>query len=254
MVKSINTGVVSKSEIVAQNTEEMSNMAPTEIQVDKSNGIEHLEICTESSASWDQPICHAKKHGWIHACTHNSVSGSNKINLNSEKGFCAMGVDMAPGNYYTKLVEKLGAPSYCIPEIKSNNNPQPAQCTWTGDAVKTTTGADSITIRNELIAHQSPMPHVDFLYSTSKIPGLTAHRASKLAHASGSIMVDRLKNEVTARCGMNIKNQVTLSFAQDVAEGKHDDKDVCQVKKAYEYSIMNNVHHDNYIDFMGEKK
>ena len=109
-----------------------------------------------------------------------------------------------PEEYKNTLVQALGTPSGYTPK----------SVTW--EFQKTYT---RVVIRDEYIAHDFPVPHHDFVYSYAKIK-LTPAQACALLKVSGSIMPDLLKGEVGARCGGLTKNDVTLSFALDVAEGK----------------------------------
>ena len=74
--------------------------------------------------------------------------------------------------------------------------------------------AATIVLRNEYIAHTFPRAHHDFVYTTAKTK-LTAKQAARLPLVTGSIIVDGLKHEVTARCGDLTANAVTLSFVDD---------------------------------------
>lgn len=76
-----------------------------------------------------------------------------------------------------------------------------------------------VKIKDESITHDFPMSHKDFVYATMK-QKLTPEQVGELAKVTGSIMYDGLKGEVTARCGMMIKNGVSLGFVEDIASGK----------------------------------
>lgn len=193
---------------------------------------------------------------WITGCDTDKVTGKNSIsnsNNRSKDKFCAM--DLSPGKYYEEMKTKFGEPTYCVGATGNKNDKSynPGKCVWAGDDIHEKTGAFKLTLKNELIAHKSPMPHVDYIYSTAKIDGLNPERASKIAYASGSIMVDQLKGEVTARCGKLLKNQVTLNFANNVASGKYDNICANGVAEIYSMSIKNNILSDSFPDAMGEK-
>lgn len=74
-------------------------------------------------------------------------------------------------------------------------------------------------LQDESIPHEFPAPHRDFCYSTKVIPVDTKF-AKTLAHTTGSIIIDGLKNQVTARCGSITANAITLGFVQDLVDGK----------------------------------
>ena len=88
---------------------------------------------------------------------------------------------------------------------------------------------DKVYIIDESIAHSFPAEHTDYVYSTLKIPQIQAKDGvstikpdlvGKFAGVTGSIIVDGLKGEVTARCGDLVANDVTLNFVLDSINGK----------------------------------
>ena len=88
---------------------------------------------------------------------------------------------------------------------------------------------DKIYIIDESIKHSFPADHIDYCYSTLKIPQIRAKDGAstiepelvgKFAGVTGSIIVDGLKGEVTARCGDLVANDVTLNFVLDSINGK----------------------------------
>jgi len=76
-------------------------------------------------------------------------------------------------------------------------------------------GFKRIEVLDEYILHCCPAPHYDFVYST-----IDLHVPKKfvrvLAESSESILLDLLKNEVTARCATLSANAVTLNYVLDV--------------------------------------
>jgi hypothetical protein len=76
-------------------------------------------------------------------------------------------------------------------------------------------GFKRIEVLDEYILHCCPAPHYDFVYST-----IDLHVPKKfvrvLADSSESILLDLLKNEVTARCATLSANAVTLNYVLDV--------------------------------------
>lgn len=76
-------------------------------------------------------------------------------------------------------------------------------------------GFKCIEVKDEYILHCCPAPHYDFVYST-----IDLHVPKKflrvLADSSESILVDLLKNEVSARCATLSANAVTLNYVLDV--------------------------------------
>ena len=88
---------------------------------------------------------------------------------------------------------------------------------------------DKVYIIDESIAHSFPAEHTDYVYSTLKIPQIQAkdgvstikpELVGKFTGVTGSIIVDGLKGEVTARCGDLVANDVTLNFVLDSIDGK----------------------------------
>ena len=101
---------------------------------------------------------------------------------------------------------------------------------------------DVTYLKDESVTHEFPAPHRDYVYSTKVIPVDTKF-AETLAHTTGSIIVDGLKNEVTARCGTITANAITLGFVQDLVEGKIPNNPE-KAKKEYGKRISNNVKPD----------
>ena len=88
---------------------------------------------------------------------------------------------------------------------------------------------DKLYIIDEAIAHSFPADHIDYCYSTLKIPQIQAKDGKstiepdlvgKFAGVTGSIIIDGLKGEATARCGDTVANDVTLNFVLDSIDGK----------------------------------
>ena len=88
---------------------------------------------------------------------------------------------------------------------------------------------DKLYVLDEHIEHTFPADHIDYVYSTLKIPKIQAKDGKstidhdlvcKFAGVTGSIIVDGLKGEVTARCGDTVANDVTLNFVLDSINGK----------------------------------
>ena len=72
-----------------------------------------------------------------------------------------------------------------------------------------------------------------------------------LGHASGSIIYDGLKMEVTARCGSLYANAATLGFVKDLVDGVIKvNKE--QAKKEYAARIKSKPLPDWYPNTLGE--
>jgi len=88
---------------------------------------------------------------------------------------------------------------------------------------------DKLYILDESISHSFPADHIDYCYSTLKIPQIQAkdgkstinpELVGKFAGVTGSIIIDGLKGEATARCGDTVANDITLQFVLDSIDGK----------------------------------
>ncbi len=112
-----------------------------------------------------------------------------------------------------------------------------------------TAGFDKIWVLDEEIKHIHPADHIDFVYSTIKVPGIKPEHVCTVAHATGSIFIDQLKQEATARCHYLVKNAVSLGFVQDVVAGKISKKDA---RKEYGRRILSNIYHDWFKDPLKE--
>ena len=87
---------------------------------------------------------------------------------------------------------------------------------------------DKVYILDESIKHSFPANHIDYCYSTLKISEIQAKDGKStinpklvgdFAGVTGSIIIDGLKGEATARCGDLIANDVTLNFVLDCING-----------------------------------
>ena len=109
-----------------------------------------------------------------------------------------------PRDYATDLTKKLGKPD----ELTEK------RAVWYNKD-----GFKSIEIKDEYIMHCCPGPHYDYVYSTIdlKVP---PQYLKVLAESSESIIVDLLKNEVSARCASLSPNAVTLNYVLDVVSGR----------------------------------
>jgi hypothetical protein len=130
-----------------------------------------------------------------------------------------------PQKYALKLLQEFGAPNYVTMSSLTWLNPHP--------------NIQRISIVNEKIFHDSPVRHYDFVYSTANI-ATTPAQACMLQFISGSILVDQLKKEITARCSSLVKNQITLGFVYDYTTGRlHGSKE--QLQAEYKRRIINNI-------------
>ena len=110
-------------------------------------------------------------------------------------------------------------------------------------------GFDKTWVLDEQIKHTHPVDHIDFVYSTLKIPGIKPEHVCIISQATGSIFIDMLKSEATARCHYLVKNAVSLGFVQDVVAGN-----ISMEKSREEYGrrILNNVYPGWFKDPLNE--
>lgn len=73
-------------------------------------------------------------------------------------------------------------------------------------------------MKDEYVAHCVPSKHYDFLYTTVGI-FVPAKKVADVQSISGSVLLDLLKNTVTARCGGTSANYATLKTVIDVIKG-----------------------------------
>ena len=104
-------------------------------------------------------------------------------------------------------------------------------------------------ILDEQIKHTHPIDHIDFVYSTIKIPGIKPNHVCIIANSTGSIFVDLLKQEVTARCHYLVKNAVSLGFVQDIVAGKISKE---KARDEYARRILNNIYPNWFKDPLNE--
>lgn len=113
-----------------------------------------------------------------------------------------------------EMVGKYGQP----------NGMTPTRLVWTDkDSFK------EIILLNEAIQHDFPMPHKDCLEHVVefKVP---TDKVGELAEFDGSIIVDRTRGTIGARCDTEAHNLLALNLAYDVINGK---KNAEQARKEY---------------------
>jgi hypothetical protein len=74
-------------------------------------------------------------------------------------------------------------------------------------------------VHREEVQHEFPMPHADVLEQTVayRIP---VEKVDELAAFDGSLLVDRTKGTLTARCDKESLNLLALNLADDIATGE----------------------------------
>ena len=125
-------------------------------------------------------------------------------------------------NSYNKLVKEVGRePDYIVNQpngLVCFNNPT----SWIVEHV----------LRDEYVSHCVPKNHIDYLYTTVKIY-VPPERVPDVQSISGSVILDLLKNTVSARCASTGANYATLRTVVDVinGKGKHSREDISNMYK-----------------------
>lgn len=124
--------------------------------------------------------------------------------LTESKNTTAVWRNEEPVKFVKSLIKKLGAPD----ELTGN------RAVWYDQD-----GFKRIEVLDEYILHCCPAPHYDFVYSTIDLH-VPKKYVKVLAESSESILLDLLKNEVSARCATLSANAVTLNYVLDVVSGR----------------------------------
>jgi len=104
------------------------------------------------------------------------------------------------------------------------------------------------TLLDEAVEHSEPTPHIDFLYTTIHhyIP---PDLVPIVQSVSGSVMVDLLKNTITARCGTLEANYATLKTVLEIIQKKSTD--IEQTTAEYIKNITNaDIESDDNLKFI----
>lgn len=128
-------------------------------------------------------------------------------------------------NSYNKLVKEVGRqPDYIINQpngLVCFNNPT----SWIVEHV----------LKDEYIHHCVPKNHIDYLYTTVKI-FVPPEKIPDVQSISGSVILDLLKNTVSARCASTGANYATLRTVVDVLNGTFSRK---QISNMYKTNLSN---------------
>lgn len=138
-------------------------------------------------------------------------------------------------NYAKKLIDYYGSPD----EYSKS-------CLYW----RSITPFDDVYVIDESVAHRFPSPHRDFVYSSMTL-NVDPYNVGMFAYVTGSIIIDGLKNKVTARCGTIYANAITLGFVEDVVNGKLT-SDPEKAKEEYGRRINEGILPDWYKNDLGE--
>lgn len=138
------------------------------------------------------------------------------------------GIDSNPINKWNhdlvkslnKLIKEVGRqPDYIVNQpngLVCYNNPT----SWIIEHV----------LRDEYVKHCVPKNHIDYLYTTVKIY-VPPNKVPDVQSISGSVLLDLLKNTVSARCASTGANYATLRTVIDVIMGNHTREEISQMYK-----------------------
>jgi hypothetical protein len=98
----------------------------------------------------------------------------------------------------------------------SPNEVTPTRLTWYRNAPWKRTG-----ITSDVVVHNWPTRHSDFLTQTIdyRVP---PHLISAVAEFDGSVVVDRTRGEVSARCDSEAANVLAMNMVHELATGERD--------------------------------
>ncbi|TFE19531.1 hypothetical protein [Cohnella luojiensis] len=90
------------------------------------------------------------------------------------------------------------------------------------------------------VPHNFPMPHPDFLEQTINY-AVPPERFDDIAKFDGSVIMDRTKGEVSARCHEEAMNYLTLNLVNDIVTSKRSVEDA---RKFYaETAMKHSIHY-----------
>ena len=87
---------------------------------------------------------------------------------------------------------------------------------------------------NEEIPHDFPMPHHDMLFQAIDYRVVDSSKVDALFRYDGSVIVERTKGELAARCDKEEANFLAINLAHDIVTGK---RTVDDARKFYSDSI-----------------
>lgn len=124
-----------------------------------------------------------------------------------------------PKEVAQEMVDKYGEPDEVTPShiIWHNNGP------W-----------KRTTVYRDEIEHKFPKPHTDLLEQTInyRVP---VEKFSELAEFDGSVIVERTKGEMSARCDKEGANMLALNLADEIIR---DEKTVDEARQKYAEQIV----------------
>jgi hypothetical protein len=123
-----------------------------------------------------------------------------------------------PAEVARTMIKKYGPPQ----EVTSNRLVWHANGSW-----------KFTELVNEEIPHSFPMPHTDMLYQSIAYR-IDPEDADELIQYDGSVILERTKGEIAARCDKEEANFLAINLAHEIATGK---RTVDDARKFYAESI-----------------
>ena len=149
---------------------------------------------------------------------------TNFLNESKAEASLSKWVNSVAANYARELIEEFGQPDVITKSM----------VLWHDNRIHE---FKRVYVKDEYIPHAKPRPHYDFVYSTMDFH-VPENLMGAIAASSESIIIDQLKDEVTARCGDIFANAITLGFVQKVALGKIKPEDA---PAEYEKHILEGI-------------
>lgn len=111
--------------------------------------------------------------------------------------------DSQPREAALKTVQRYGPPDDVLPSALIWDNKGP----W-----------KRIIVNRDTVPHRFPKPHNDLLeeWIPYRVP---PEKVAKLAHFDGSVIVERTRGEIGARCDKEQMNYLALNLAHDIIRG-----------------------------------
>lgn len=99
---------------------------------------------------------------------------------------------------------------------------------------------------NEEIPHEFPMPHKDMLYQAINFK-VDPDKADELLAYDGSIILERTKGEIAARCDKEEANFLAINLANDVVTGRRSVEEAREFYAASVMAMMKENKKDEYL-------
>jgi len=137
---------------------------------------------------------------------HETAGGTGLLVAPAQAEKIIAGWPGAQKNVAQQMLAKYGPPNEATPTRLTWHHNQPWKRT---------------EITSDVVVHHWPTVHTDFLTQTIdyRVP---PHMVSAIAEFDGSIIVDRTRGEVSARCDSEAANVLGLNMVHELVTGKRD--------------------------------